>query len=139
MLFFVHRWMLRFIVLWFLVVLTGCQKVYQTHYDYSPPNFSRGQQCIEQCALTRDQCYDNCGPDLSTCQARVANEARRAYERYVLEQETLEKPIARDLNSFNNPLQCAQEACQCDRDYRACYELCGGRIHKTEVCIKNCK
>lgn len=120
-----------------LVLLSGCQKVYETQYDYNQPVAETGRQCVTQCQRAKAVCEKHC-QDPAACKKQAKTKALEDYALYVSAQEQKGLPVTKDSNSFYNPLQCSQELCQCDSDYRACYELCGGTISSRQVCIKNC-
>lgn len=129
---------LKLCVLLLFFTLCSCQKVFETHYDYTSPVAESGQQCITQCQRVRDVCKRHCGVNPELCIKNEKAKSLKKYSSYVKERRRKGLPVTKDSNYFYNPLQCSKELCQCDSDYRACYELCGGQVHERQVCVKNC-
>lgn len=128
----------RLTIIFFLVLLSGCQKVYETQYNFNQPTSEVGQQCITKCQRIKAVCEKNCQGGIDACLKRAKAKSLADFDRYAKDRQEKGLPITKDSNSFYNPLQCSDEFCQCDGDYRACYELCGGDVEAKQVCVKNC-
>ncbi len=128
----------RFSIVFLLILLSGCQKVYETQYDFNQPANETGQQCITKCQRIKAICQKNCQGSVEACLKRAKDKALADYANYANDRQEKGLLVTKDSNSFYDPLQCSEEICRCDNDYRACYELCGGVIQAKQVCIKNC-
>lgn len=118
--------------------MVACSSVYDTSYSYQSPVSQSGKQCTVQCLQTKNSCQQLCQNDSPACKARARERARLDYNDYVSSQNIAGKPVTRDLNSFYDPLQCASPSCNCEADFRACYQLCGGQVKEEKTCVANC-
>lgn len=115
----------RFIFLFGFLLLVGCQPVYQTSYEFVPPEKEKQLTCLKTCSETKNQCEQLC-PEI---QAACTKQAKMAKQGATVGPN--------NLNLEQDPLQCI-ENCGCEKDYRACYRLCGGKIEQKKICIANC-
>lgn len=101
------------------IALFGCAPPIQ--YVYTPPASPEGRICAAQCMNSQQQCQMFLSTQYRECQYRwnyeiqLYNQCRR--------------------NSGDNKNYCPYPpACyspstyQCDEQYRACYQLCGGQV-----------
>jgi len=101
------------------VVLLGCTPAIR--YVYTPPVSPEGKFCASQCLNTQQQCQMYLNTQYRECQYRynyeiqLYNQCRR--------------------NSGDNKSYCPYPpACyypstyQCDEQFRACYQICGGQV-----------
>ena len=110
-----------------LALSAGCASNYETIYHYSPPVSERGQQCVAQCDQANDSCQRLCYG--ASCQADAKEQAQTAYDEYTAQQQMDGLSVTRNLASFYDTRQCkALASCQCEPEYRACYQLCGGQV-----------
>lgn len=126
------------IACFFILLLAGCAAKYEKYYEFKVPASAEGEQCIETCNKTKQNCQNMCTNDTSLCQKNMMLQAKLEYGDYIKEKRTEGSQINRDLNSFYDPLQCSKISCDCDRDYRACYRMCGGKVKVKKRCIANC-
>lgn len=121
-----------------LFALTACGPMYKTKYRYSPPKDGRGKMCVMQCNNSKKLCTRLCQNQNANCISRARDDARFRYEQYVSRRKAAGKPTERDLDSFYNPSVCSLQSCGCDSDYRACYEMCGGKVESYRECVAFC-
>ena len=99
------------------VLCAGCV----TEYKYTPPAGKSGQLCIERCVQTQMDC-------------RQAEQDRSARANRKCEHDA-EVEYNACLKYAEDKKKCVQQICydtpsvgQCDIDYRACYQNCGGQV-----------
>ncbi|MDD3609580.1 MAG: hypothetical protein PHI49_07490 [Halothiobacillaceae bacterium] len=115
--------------------LVGCGPIYRTEYRYTPPQDMAGKQCINQCGSIREMCR-------STAENRAAQERascqQNASIRYAACVATAKDDSAR--RACNPNAYCNREAdtSHCEREYRQCYQGCGGKIDSYQVCEFGC-
>jgi hypothetical protein len=118
------------------LLLAACAK----EYTFTPPASAEGRACVERCQGSQSSCRRD--QDLKADRARTQCEADAARRQ---EQCQLEAPMEyaaclkfakTDEDRAACTLRdCDQPACYsspsyslCERDYRACYENCGGKV-----------
>lgn len=95
------------------VALTACGPIYNTRYDFQPPQSEIGQICSVQCQSSRSACQRDEERDYSMCRSNAGrDDARR---------DACEKPNYK-----------------CEVNYNACFEGCGGKIIPVQHCIAFC-
>lgn len=113
-------------VLSFLMMF-GCAPTYETYYEYKDIKSGEFANCVSYCKVAKDTCLQKCHRQQSMCGTHAKSDLI----------DGLSKPHADStLNLYVQ--QCQESACDCDSDYRACYEMCGGKVIKKERCISNC-
>lgn len=117
----------------FLMFVSGCGPVYQTSYSFVPPEAVAGRSCVYNCEIIKRQCIDLQNRDAQDCERRSDWEIRDCESRIRLAE-----------NRSPKWYECGGETCsadieRCDGEYRGCYELCGGRVKATTVCVSNCE
>lgn len=120
-------------------LLAACSAKYETYYEYKEPASESANICVQQCQLSKNRCQKMCTNDDSLCQKNALMQAQLEYKKYINQQLTAGTTASRDLNSFYDPLQCAKTSCDCQQDYKACFQLCGGIIKVKQRCIANCQ
>ena len=75
-------------------------------------------------------CAKVCDKSCKTCSKEASCSAARHYNRMVHEQVVQGGMIARELNSYRDPLQCRKTTCNCQADYTVCKAACTGIIRK---------
>lgn len=114
-----------------VVELVGCTA---TNYTLAPPNTVQGQECVTQCRQSKQICMDNCqpGPDAAAhqeCLKRAKQTAADKYEEYVSATTAEGNTVTQTIDSFADPRACTPAVCgNCEQEYRACYQICGGRL-----------
>jgi len=111
------------IVLFFIFVL-GC-----TNNQNKSSNIDVNG-CKKQCYTQAKSCLSTCQNSCSKCRAKSQKETRNSYIDYVKEKCIEGGTIARELNSYRDPLQCRKTTCDCRADYEVCRQACTGSIHK---------
>lgn len=106
-----------------VVLLYGCSPKYQIEYLFESPTSEVGRQCIELCQRSQKQCQHLCENKANLCEKTEFNQDVNGNA---------------SLKTFHDPLQCDNTPCDCQKDYRACYALCGGIIKTEQRCIANC-
>ncbi len=121
-----------------IFMLAGCGARYQMVYTFFPPHSGGGQACVKQCERSKANCHALCEANDTDCEINAKDQAQREYERYVKQKKIEGAEIMRDLKSFYDPLQCSKTSCDCEEDFRACYQMCGGKVKHEKRCIANC-
>lgn len=119
-------------------LLASCAAKYEKYYEFQVPKTKPIEQCVQICQKTKDNCSKMCTNDSQLCKKNQMKQAELAYDSYVREMRVAGNGINRDLNSFYDPLQCSKISCDCERDYRACYKMCGGEVIVKQRCVANC-
>lgn len=87
-------------------------------------------QCMNVCKQRLSTCEKVCRNNCKPCKAYVTAQALKGYTHYAHEKAVEGTIIARELNSYKDPLQCSKTTCSCKADYQVCVQSCGGVIHK---------
>ena len=82
--------------------------------------------CQERLNSCNHECHNNC----QECTQGSNCSTARDYNKYKHEQCVQGGIIARELNSYRDPLQCRKTTCDCYADYNVCIQSCNGLIHK---------
>ncbi|KTD26850.1 acyltransferase [Legionella israelensis] len=119
----------------FLVIfLSGC--MYSNHYSKNSALFlktksiSPAATCKITCQMKKNDCFKLCKDSCGNCQSRSIFSTRKKYSRYVHEQCVKGEVVARELNSYRDPLQCRKVTCNCCADFDTCIQSCNGIIQK---------
>ena len=111
----------------------GCASgpVYQTRYDYVPPESAEGKACLEQCEKGRGACLDTARKDYQTEIAK----AKQLYEECLMSQRggTRTPILCHDPSSSIKP-----DDSRCGEVYNRCLANCGGKLQEKKVCVRNC-
>lgn len=109
------------------MIVAGCAPTYETYYEYSEDKSGEFVNCVSYCKITKDNCLHKCKQNQDICGVHAKSDLM----------DGLSKPHSvSTLNLYVQ--QCQDVSCDCDADYRACYEMCGGKVIKKERCISNC-
>ncbi|MBP9837783.1 MAG: hypothetical protein KBC84_03630 [Proteobacteria bacterium] len=114
-------------------VLYSCGPIYDTQYQFIPPDSPQGRACIYQCENSKSQCHELERYRSDDCEYRAK-----------LDQQRCEDDVWRRTGKAPKWYECGAESCspnsdRCDGDYRHCYEMCGGRVDARTVCVANCQ
>jgi hypothetical protein len=90
--------------------------------------------CMQRYDLCRDNCVDNC----HNCTVKAHMRSRHDYLKYLREHAIEGKIVARELNSYRDPLQCRKVTCQCVADLDVCRQSCTGIIRKQLKAVSHC-
>ena len=121
-----------------VLALFACSAKYEKYYEFSYEPNTQSKQCIEQCVKTKSKCLSLCTNDDELCKKNSTLQANLEYNNYVKEKMIEGKTINRDLDSYYAPLQCSKVSCDCEADYRACYQMCGGVVKMKKRCVAHC-
>lgn len=86
--------------------------------------------CLASCAQKGNQCNKVCDLNCQNCRIKSNCTTAKGYNVYRREQSIQGFGVARELNSYRDPLQCRKVTCNCQADYQICMQSCGGVIHK---------
>lgn len=86
--------------------------------------------CIKTCLKRFDSCKVDCSDSCHHCRIKSNKTSRKNYRKYVHEECVKGGFIARDLNSYRDPLQCKKVSCNCRADLDGCIQSCDGVIRK---------
>ena len=101
--------------------LLGCGPHYQ--YAYTPPVSPEGRVCISQCLNGQQQCWNFNQNAYQQCE----NNRSWAMQNYYQCQDNA--PDKKSRNRCMLPPACySPSTYQCDENYRACSQACGGRV-----------
>ena|SRR3990167_3933470 len=110
------------IILIFCFLLAGCV----SHIS----SLSESTCCAEMCKTRLNSCGNSCRNNCSICARYAQSQAEKGYTKYQWEQFIIGGVVARDLQSYRDPLQCRKVTCNCGADFKMCIQACQGRIHK---------
>ena len=114
-------------IILFAVLAVSCKKYGEAPYSYSGP--AKKKQCIMRCHSRHHECKRSCTNTAPKCHRKAYTKTKVAFERYVDQQEIAGKPVNRDFNSFNDPLQCKKITCDCADDYALCRRVCSTKSY----------
>ncbi len=121
----------RIIKVFFICCLSAC-------VSHPPVVMVKPISCEQSCLNTALTCNEVCQNSCQICQHKSKERARQFDARYAWVQRAKGQIVARELNSFRDPLACSKVTCDCAADYRTCKQLCRGIIVpniKTTQCI----
>lgn len=113
-----------------IILMTSCAAQYEKYYVFDKIDSQNIQQCVTYCQTSKDRCLSRCQSNGSLCKKDAVFSAKSNDKRYPL--------MSVDSDLVFDPAQCLEMQCDCDRDYRACYQLCGGVVKTLKRCIANC-
>lgn len=94
---------------------------------------------------SKQDCIKKCQNSLKSCQAysrwlhRECQQAKIAAATSVEQSPTSQlKEVLAACQAFSDVSLISELEARCRRDYRACYELCGGQIKDERICIAHC-
>lgn len=115
------------------LAISSCGPIYDTTYQFIPPNSEGGRACVYQCENSRSQCrqiedlrVDRCEQDSRYEQRRCEDDVYRREGRGPKWHEC-------------GGLVCTPEYDRCDDQYRSCYQSCGGTVQAETRCVANCE
>ena len=117
--------------------ITACGPMYTTTYSYVGPKDTKGQMCVMQCQQSKSLCQRLCSSESENCKSRAMGDARFKYEEYLSERRSQGKTAEKNMNSFYDSSECGR-TCNCDDDYRSCFQLCGGQVIPQTTCTAFC-
>ncbi|NKB46862.1 MAG: hypothetical protein GKR77_03665 [Legionellales bacterium] len=111
-----------------MCLLVGCANNYKGAYDFIPPSSESGQTCVANCEVAKVHCEKVCQKDNGECLTRMAEQAQADYEDYLAMQREAGEPVTRNKASFSDNRVCYRRGCDCQIEYRECFQLCGGQL-----------
>lgn len=84
-------------------------------------------QCDRQCLHEALLCQKTCLKSCATCQSKAQRRAEADDVAYVVTQKKQGLRVARELDSFRDPLVCQKVTCDCSQDYHTCRKRCRGQ------------
>lgn len=113
------------------IVVTSCGPLYDTRYDFVPPESSSGRACVYQCENSKSSCLQLAEYRKRDCEDRADYEYERCQD-----------DIARR-GKKEKWYDCFRDSCEdgsdrCNEQYLSCYRSCGGDVKVSQVCIANC-
>ncbi len=119
-------------------LLAGCSATYETYYEFESVSNVDVQNCISYCTINKNHCHKLCRGNEKLCNKSEINEANIEISGYVKDKQDKNITSENEANNVLHTLQCDNAACDCDKDHRICYKMCGGKVIKKERCIANC-
>ena len=116
---------IRVILCFVIIALVGC-----TSHELSVKRADDKVMCKSACQQRFNTCSQVCHNNCRECGQHSAQSTAKNYRKYKHQQCIQGGIIARDLNSYRDPLQCRKITCDCLADYNVCTEACDGIIHK---------
>ena len=117
------------------LTLSACAPIYETVYDYTPPEDAAGKQCLNQCL----QMYESC---------RASSESIAVQERAACQQSatltyaacvaTAKTDLDRSRCSTSSSCNRRADTSHCMGDYRLCYRNCGGSVTSRQKRVEFC-
>jgi hypothetical protein len=111
-----------------ILLLSGCDSVYQTKYIYELPQSQSGQTCVSQCQQTKNMCQEHCQSQDRSCRLASRQVAYYHYQHYHDARVAHGLPVDKNLNDFDNSYYKCNHTCHCSVSFNHCYKGCGGRI-----------
>lgn len=119
---------LRCLSFCFIFLIAGCQL----------KHIEQTKSCHQACYQTFEQCKPLCQDSCSNCCGKSYSRAVQSYKRYVHEKNITGDPSINLLQSFDDPLKCNKNSCNCQADYILCKQVCEGQITKRLKTYKPC-
>ena len=119
-------------------VLAGLTILFLISCVHSTQDRALAEQCHHRCEQYKQNCQKTCRNSCPQC--KILSQVKAVYnaQRYQKDKVIEGGIIARDLNSWRDPLQCKKITCDCPADYQVCLQVCGGIIHKQLQEIAEC-
>ena len=139
-----HRTQLGLLALIF--GLASCTPLYETQYQYEPPESEAALACITECQKGKNLCQKHVNKthrqclrrerflDLHSfrCQRLSHYYKGRDGKIYYYRDPSCFFP-SHDFNEF-----CHWDNSQCEKTYQQCYQACGGQVIEKKVCVRSC-
>jgi len=112
-------------------LLAGCDPIYCTSYQYTPPTSQKGKKCVKQCLKQKRQCTKNCPEKYLQCVKQKRQKALEKYQKYVQKHKQQNKPVTKDADYFIYHAAAAyhcEKYCHCHWYFAHCYSDCGGKV-----------
>ena len=106
-----------------LCLLAGCQPMYETRYNYTPPAGRTAKMCVAQCIQGKSSCEQFCQMSKQNC-------------RLAARQDAMIRQMSRLPDTW--PQDDCDAPCNCVMNFNACYSACGGSVTEQSVCVAFC-
>ena len=126
-------------IVWFvlgLFLLQACHSPHQLELPIGPSNNQKHclMQCTHQVRFCNKICFKNC----TNCCANSQLRAREFLNRYKNQSKITGQIAFSSLQSFDDPLKCNKNSCDCQADYLLCKQHCLDKIQKRLKIYKFC-
>jgi|LauGreDrversion4_2_1035121.scaffolds.fasta_scaffold42447_2 hypothetical protein len=116
---------LRYIIILFLpLFLIACKiPIYE-------PSIQQ-KQCVGNCLQQFQYCQNICTDNCPHCCIESSLRANESYQRYLRQSKIDGKTAIQKLQSFDDPLKCNKNSCNCQADLILCKQTCLGKVYKS--------
>ncbi|OGV25797.1 MAG: hypothetical protein A3F18_05655 [Legionellales bacterium RIFCSPHIGHO2_12_FULL_37_14] len=123
------------LIAFMLISLSSCKGTQGEHITPYPkiierytPNELRMCSCENKCRARYAACVPICRDNCSECQAKAIKLSDARDLNYTWRERVIGKILARERNSFRDPLACTKVSCDCQLDLKNCLKLCKHRL-----------
>jgi hypothetical protein len=95
---------------------------------HTPPSLIKPPSCHTQCRTQLTTCAVICQNSCAVCSQEVQCKTDETYRQYVAQQRAQGLTVARERNSYRDPLACKKFTCDCMSDYDLCKQRCSGKV-----------
>lgn len=124
---------MRLFVCFMAIGLLSCNS-----YHINSLTRSKISQCKATCTHRFYSCKKSCVDSCVNCSLSAHATASNHYSQYRHEERLTGGIIARELNSYRDPLQCRKTTCDCIVDLETCNQNCTGIIQKRLKVVHSC-
>jgi hypothetical protein len=89
------------------------------------------KQCLSHCLQDFQYCQNICTDNCPHCCVESSLRANQSYQRYLRQSKIDGKPSIQKLQSFDDPLKCNKNSCNCQADLLLCKRTCLGKVDKS--------
>ncbi len=141
-----------FVLLIFFLI--SCGPIYETRYNYLPPNDSEGRSCVNYCLQGKSSCQMSCQNNKNTCStiSSVASMFTGSYSKDIKSKckskshggitDTKCEGSSFGVSAPKVTADCNEDYkdCidSCNDNYNNCYTNCGGTVNPYQVCTAFC-
>jgi len=119
---------LRLLLCCLFICLSGC----------ATQHMQQVKQCKAVCLQKFNECRSTCTNNCPNCSASSSHTSSTNYAKYVHQERIMGGIVARELNSYRDPLQCRKVSCNCSADLSTCAQNCTGIIQKRLEAVPYC-
>lgn len=96
------------------------------------------KKCIISCQYQLKRCNQICFKNCTNCCYNSKLHAYEFHNRYIRQSKIQGKPAISRLQSFDDPLKCMKNSCDCQADFLLCKQHCLDKIQKRLKIYKFC-
>lgn len=122
-----QRFSLLFFLIFFTMILSGCDALYKKEYNYIPPKANMEKRCANACYVGKNSCEKICYLKNQACFMRAYDNAKYDYQNYVNQMHQAGKRVTKDIRDFADTDSCSKN-CHCVTSFNTCYSACGGQV-----------